>query len=93
MEVSLVWSVDGMLPVLGWRLYYGDGSTFSHLDGEWEQAPHGDVQVLEYLHAEPYRTLVYGEDEYRLTSAHSRKFGKWMDEAAFYALVDQVTRG
>lgn len=88
-----MWSVDGMLPILGWRLHYGDGSTFTNLDGEWEQAPSENVQVLEYLHDTTYRTLVYGVDEYRLTPAHACKFGKWMDLPDFEALVDRVVRG
>ena len=29
-----------------WRIYYGDGSTFSSEDGSWEQAPSDDVQVV-----------------------------------------------
>lgn len=75
------------LPVLGWRLVYGDGSTFSSDDGSWDDAPSTNVQVLEYLHEPPYRTFTYGEDEYRLTPDHSPKFGAWMEESAFHALV------
>lgn len=29
-----------------WKLYYGDGSTFSDEDGSWEDAPALDVQAL-----------------------------------------------
>lgn len=32
-----------------WRLYYGDGSTFSDLDGSWGEAPWRDVQALNTL--------------------------------------------
>lgn len=84
---------DSWLPIQGWCLYYGDGSTFSHLNGSWDEAPISGVQVLKYLHSEPYQTLTYGEDEYRLTAEHSVKFGEWMDDAAFYALIERVTRG
>lgn len=29
-----------------WRIYYGDGSTFSHEDGDWADAPHIGVVGL-----------------------------------------------
>jgi hypothetical protein len=90
---AAVWTVDGMMPVLGWRLHYGDGSIFTHLDGAWEVAPSENVQILEYLHEAPYRTLAYGHDEYRLTPDSAVKFGNWMDLAAFEAMVERVSRG
>lgn len=31
---------------MNWRIYYGDGSTFSSDDGAWEDAPGWDVQVI-----------------------------------------------
>lgn len=31
---------------LKWKLYYGDGYTFSDQDGEWEDAPSLNVQAL-----------------------------------------------
>jgi hypothetical protein len=82
-----------MMPVVGWRLWYGDGTTFDSGQGSWDQAPAQNVQVLEYLHEPPYRTLSYGEDEYRLTPESAPKWGKWMDEAAFHALVAEVVNG
>jgi hypothetical protein len=51
------------------------------------------VQILEYLHEAPYRTLAYGHDEYRLTPDSAVKFGNWMDLAAFEAMVERVSRG
>lgn len=75
------------LPVIGWRIIYGDGSVYSSDDGTWDDAPSNDVQILEYLHEPPYRTFTYAEDEYQLTPEHSKKFGAWMEEGAFYALV------
>lgn len=86
--------IEGTLPVVGWRLYYGDGSVVSHLDCSWADAPSENVQVLEQLHdPAPYRTLTYGDDEYRLTPDSEVKFGAWMDAADFEALVDRVLRG
>lgn len=78
------------LPVLGWRLWYADGSIVSSADTDWDDAPITGVQVLEYLHEAPYRTLAYGHDEYRLDEQSTPKYGQWMDTAAFELLVDRV---
>lgn len=78
------------LPIVGWRLWYGDYQTFSHTDGSWDQAPSSNVQVLQYLHEPPYNTLTYGEDEYRLTPDASVKLGAWMGEQEFDALIKVV---
>ena len=75
------------LPVIGWRITYGDGSTFTDVDGSWDDAPDQNVQILEYLHEPPYRTFEYGIDEYRLTPESAPKFGKWMVLKEFEALV------
>ena len=32
--------------VIGWKIWYGDGSTFFSKQGTWESAPNQDVQVL-----------------------------------------------
>lgn len=32
--------------VLGWKLFYGDGSTYSSKQGAWEDAPAVGVQVV-----------------------------------------------
>lgn len=79
-----------MLPVIGWRLWYGDGTIVSSDQSSWDAAPDQNVQVLEWLHEPPYRTLCYGEDEYRLTPDATPKFGRWMELSAFEQLVDRV---
>lgn len=35
-----------MLKVIGWKIWYGDGTTFSSLQGTWKKAPDQDVQIL-----------------------------------------------
>lgn len=32
--------------VRGWKLFYGDGRTFSSNDGTWDDAPAQDVQIV-----------------------------------------------
>lgn len=81
---------NDLLPIIGWRIYYGDGSVFTSADGSWDDAPSEDVQILEYVHAEPYHTLCLGEDEYFLTPDSSVKYGKWADTAWFESLRESV---
>lgn len=33
-------------PYRGWKLFYGNGTTFSSNDGSWDKAPKKDVQIL-----------------------------------------------
>lgn len=83
-----------MLPVIGWRLWYSDGSFVASDQMSWEQAPDTDVQVLEIFHdPAPYRTLSYGVDEYQLSPDSTVKFGRWMNREAFEALVERVVSG
>lgn len=35
-----------MAKLIGWKLYFDDGSVFSSLNGEWEDAPCHGIQVL-----------------------------------------------
>ena len=81
------------LSVIGWCIYYSDGSTFSSEDGSWAQAPADDVQVLEILHPPPYRTIDHGVDEYRLPGESIVKLGRWMDEAGLYRIIEGVHDG
>lgn len=78
------------LPVIGWCLYYSDGSTFTNEQGDWDSAPSDDVQILKVLHEPPYRTFTYGYDTYQLTPESSVKLGRYMNEEAFYALVEKA---
>lgn len=78
------------LPVIGWRITYGDGSTFTSDNGSWDDAPGKNVQILVHLHEPPYRTFEYGLDEYRLTPDSEPKFGKWMVLEEFEALVAEA---
>lgn len=78
------------LPVLGWCLYYSDGSIVHSDDSTWEDAPSEDVQVLEILHEAPYRTLFTGWDVYDLPGSATVKYGRWMENTEFYALLRTV---
>lgn len=43
------------MTIKGWRLYYGDGTTFDSTQGSWEDAPATNVQVLSVYYEETYR--------------------------------------
>lgn len=75
-----------MMRVLGWRLWYGDGSTYSNRDGSWADAPADNVQALELAHEPPYRTLVYGIDTYELEGEPAVKDGRSLPDAEWEAL-------
>jgi len=83
-----------MLPMqtrkqVGWRLYYGDGSTYCSKDGSWAKAPIDDVQILMYYFDDKKKEIVTGIDYYvnRVVESELRtedkvcpcivKFGKW----------------
>jgi hypothetical protein len=73
--------------VVRWRIYYPD-SVWDSADGPWDDAPSDNVQIVMLYHEpEPYRTVMMGEDEFRLTPNSSVKYGKWMDDAEYEALV------
>lgn len=49
---------------MGWKVYYGDGSTFSGDDGEFSLAPARGVQVIVQDHPGVGMELVTGADYY-----------------------------
>lgn len=49
-----------------WRIYYSDGSTFSSDDGDWEDAPGWDVQVVLFRDPDLGWAIRHGGDFFRL---------------------------
>jgi hypothetical protein len=47
-----------------WKLWYSDGSTFTHEDGSWEDAPSRGIVVLVYDDGETGREVEHGKDYY-----------------------------
>lgn len=47
-----------------WQIYYGDGSTYSSLDGAPEDAPGGNVQVIAFYDADNRRKLAHDKRWY-----------------------------
>lgn len=70
-----------MLPVIGWRVYCADGTSYTR---DAHLIP-PTVQVVVNFHAPPYRTLEYGADTYRVDGVTLR--GAWMTDEAFARVV------
>lgn len=78
-----------MLPVLAWKVWYDDGSVYRSTTHAWADLPEIGLQLLCYYHADDYRTLEQGADEYRLWGTDGPvKLGRWMEDAAYSALCD-----
>ena len=49
-----------------WQIYYSDGSTFSSEDGNWEDAPGWDVQVVLFPDKTTGYAIRHGGDFFRV---------------------------
>ena len=78
--------------VKGWRIYYGDGSTFDSSEGAWEQALVTGVQFVLIFEEKPYRMPLYGFDEYWLPGRPEgpRLVGSLIPDEDFEAMREQV---
>lgn len=47
-----------------WKIYYGDGSIYSDVDGILEQSPHFNVQVIVVRDSDVGRRLIFGHAWY-----------------------------
>lgn len=50
--------------MIEWKIYYGDGSTFSNLEGNPEDAPCGNVQRIAYYDEDGRRRQAHDRDYY-----------------------------
>lgn len=66
--------------MVDWKIYYGDGSTFSSDDGCWRDAPAGDVQLVAQTNADHGVEYVRGGDFYVMRN------GCWfgLDQIGFF---------
>ena len=56
--------------LIDWEIYYGDGSTFSSLDGGPEEAPCGNVQRIAYYDEDGRRRQCHDKDYYIFTDGY-----------------------
>lgn len=73
-----------MLPVLAWRVYCADGSTYT---SDPQSIP-STVQAVVYFHAHPYRTVDYGNDFYEVDGV--TLVGKEIPLDEFLAIKDRA---
>jgi hypothetical protein len=91
-ESVMKWGEDwhlvasGEKEMRGWRLYYGDGSTFDSWEGSWEEAPSDNVQILMLYFEPPYKSQIAGWDDYELPPSSEKKYGKSIPEEHFYSI-------
>lgn len=64
-----------LLPTIGWRLYYIDGSTYDSDMGDCCTAPDVGVAALVAYHAEGRKTIVANYDMYIPPDCNCRKEG------------------
>jgi hypothetical protein len=81
---SNVDAFPNMLPIIGWKIWFGDGTSVNSFDETWNDAPKENVQVVCYYHGKGYRTFSSGCDEYALPSISSEtKLGKLIPDEEF----------
>jgi hypothetical protein len=73
-----------MLPIIGWRVYCADGSTYER---DPQNIP-AAVQVVIYFHEYPFRTIASGDDEYEVDGV--TLYGLEISEADYYALFERA---
>lgn len=72
--------------IIAWKIFYGDGSTFSSKDGEWEDAPTTNIQVVMLYER---WTDEQGRNKRRIMAGYDFYF-KDGDTYGSYNLGDQV---
>ena len=55
-----------MAKLVGWKVWYDDGSVFSSLDGDWKDAPAEGVQILVEYYEDGTKILHLERDYYIL---------------------------
>jgi hypothetical protein len=81
------WWARVRYPIVAFRLWYADGSTFGGSPDDWRMAPVEGVQVLIVYHphgSSTRRVIVDGKDEYTLPGQQGSKLGAWCDR--FYTI-------
>ena len=74
--------------MINWKIYYGDGSTFTNEDGGAEQAPCGRVICVAFYDEDNRRKICHQADYYlwdgkRWYSADISGFMQYMQEPGF----------
>lgn len=91
-----------MKELIGWRLFYDDGTDISSKDVEWNKAPLDGVLVLvefyndgtkQYHQAKDYyliddgKALGTNQIDLYLRKTGAVKFGRWVNDKKFYEIL------
>lgn len=70
-----------------WRIYYGDGATYSNEDGEPQNAPAGGVMCIAWYDEDRRRRLAHNSDYY-IYAGEGRWYG--CDAAGFWQYMAET---
>jgi hypothetical protein len=78
-------------PVTGWAVWYGDGSVVrGRRLRSLDSAPSDDVQAVVWYHPRGYRSILMGEDVYRVRGSRWNGVGREMPTKKFDALIERA---
>lgn len=69
-------------PILGWQIFYADGSVVNS-DTPWNEAPRTGVQCIMVHHPGGLRNIVRGRDEYTMPGKKQSKLGSEIDHERY----------
>lgn len=94
-----------MAKLIGWKLYYDNGSVLSSLETKWEDAPPDGIQVLVEFYDDGSKKLHIERDYYILDDGKAYgtnninpwlrkygivKFGRWSSDDKFQELIKKA---
>lgn len=94
-----------MAKLIGWKLYYDNGSVLSSLEAKWEDAPPDGIQILVEFYDDGSKKLHIERDYYILDDGKAYgtnninpwlrkngivKFGRWTADDKFQELIKKA---
>lgn len=78
--------------VTHWAVWYGDGAVERGVNpAELNGRPEEDVQAVVLYHDDDRRTIIHGEDDYRVAGSPWTGEGRWMKpDEAYFALIERA---
>lgn len=91
MVTSPEWWARIRYPIIAFKIWYADGSTFGGTPDDWYLAPSDGVEVLVVYHppgSPTERVIVVAKDEYTLPGQPGSKLGLMINEVDFDRIRD-----
>lgn len=89
------WRIDRWkpgLPLLGFKVWYGDGTTFDSSQGPWAGAARVGVQCVKFLHEGGRSTFTDGYDEYTCPGETVPLLGLEIDWDKYIGIIEEARR-